>query len=69
MGVEKDLDLKVASLRRLIHSSELQDVADSAQLLADLLKTFSVSFNVEPEQILEIALKKSFGTLSLSMIR
>jgi hypothetical protein len=60
---------KISSFMRQLKSRDPEDVKSNAEILAEILKSFSISFNVDVEQILEIMNEQRGGRVNLQQIR
>lgn len=69
MKSSKDLHIKLTCLSRQLKSIHPVDVKYNAGLLMDILKSFSVSFNLDIEEILDIVENNVEGAASLQDIR
>ena len=66
---EEDLDIKLASFKKQLKSKSEEDTAANARILLDILKSYSMTFNMEVEDVLDTVTHNNRGGLSLKKIR
>lgn len=61
-------DKKIENIKNQLGSKKKEDIVSNAKLLAEILKNFSFSFNIDVYEILELV-KEEKGPVNLQVIR
>jgi len=69
MRMTDEVQEKISDFMVQLNSRDPEDIKSNAEILAEILKSFSISFNVDVEHILEIMNNERGGKVNLQKIR